>query len=72
MRKLVKWFKGRQIIEVVTVDHVAGTIKFREPSWQVKPMFAWYDCWVGVFVDREKRKVYVFPIPCVGLVIYWG
>jgi len=30
-------------------------------------MFAWYDLWIGVFVDRAKRRVYVFPIPCVGV-----
>lgn len=38
----------------------------------VKPVFAWYDLWVGVFVDRAKRHIYVFPIPMVGLRISWG
>lgn len=27
--------------------------------------FAWYDAWIGVFVDTKKRAVYVCPIPCV-------
>lgn len=35
----------------------------------IKPIFAWYDIWVGVFIDRPKRRVYIFPIPCFGLVI---
>jgi hypothetical protein len=35
----------------------------------VRPIFAWYDLWVGVFIDRPRRRVYVFPLPCVGLVI---
>jgi hypothetical protein len=35
----------------------------------IRPIFAWYDVWVGVFIDRPKRKVYVFPFPCLGLVI---
>lgn len=35
----------------------------------VRLMFAWYDLWVGVFIDRPKRRVYIFPLPCVGLVI---
>lgn len=35
----------------------------------IKPIFAWYYFWVGVFVDRAKRKVYVFQIPCLGVVI---
>lgn len=32
-------------------------------------MFAWFDLWVGVFIDKPKRRVYVFPIPCFGVVI---
>lgn len=35
----------------------------------VKPIFAWYDFWIGVFIDREKRRIYVFPVPCVGILI---
>jgi hypothetical protein len=38
-------------------------------SWRITPLFAWYDIWIGVFIDRAKRKVYVFPVPCFGLVI---
>jgi len=37
--------------------------------WSVKPLFAWYDCWVGIFWDSRKRKLYILPIPCVGVVI---
>jgi hypothetical protein len=36
---------------------------------KIRPVFAWYDIWVGVFIDKPKRRVYVFPIPCVGLVV---
>lgn len=35
----------------------------------IKPIFAWYDFWVGLFWDSKKRKLYVFPIPMVGIVI---
>jgi hypothetical protein len=35
----------------------------------VRPIFAWYDLWVGVFVDRPGRRVYVFPVPMFGLLI---
>lgn len=38
---------------------------------RLKPLFAWYDLWIGVFVDRPKRRIYVLPIPCVGVVIEW-
>jgi hypothetical protein len=32
-------------------------------------IFAWYDLWVGIFIDRAKRKVYIFPFPTLGIVI---
>lgn len=35
----------------------------------IKPIFAWYDLWIGVFVDRPKRRIYVFPLPCFGFVV---
>lgn len=37
--------------------------------WSVKPIFAWYDLWVGIFWDSRKRKLYILPLPCVGVVI---
>ncbi len=39
---------------------------------RIRPVFAWFDLWVGVYVDRPKRQVYVFLVPCFGLVISWG
>ena len=39
---------------------------------RVRVGFAWYDLWVGVFVDLPRRRVYVLPVPCLGLVISWG
>lgn len=34
---------------------------------RVRPIFAWYDFWVGWFWDRRKRVLYVFPIPMFGV-----
>ena len=34
---------------------------------KIRPIFAWYDLWIGVFVDTKNRRIYIFPIPCIGL-----
>lgn len=36
---------------------------------RVRPIFAWYDLWIGAFYDRAKRRLYIFPIPCFGFYI---
>ena len=43
----------------------------KKTPMRIRPILAWYDLWVGVFIDRAKRRVYVFPLPCVGLVVSW-
>lgn len=29
------------------------------------------DFWVGAFIDCKKRRLYLLPIPCCGIVIEW-
>jgi len=36
---------------------------------RIKLLFAWYDLWIGFFIDKIKAKLYIFPIPCVGVVV---
>lgn len=38
---------------------------------KIRLIFAWYDLWVGVFIDRKKKMVYIFPVPCLGVVVSW-
>jgi hypothetical protein len=40
--------------------------------FSVKLIFAWYDIWVGVFIDRSKKLIYFFPIPMLGFVFKYG
>ena len=51
--------------------HVPHVPKGGRVTMRIRPMFAWYDLWVGVFVDRQKRRLYIFPLPCLGLVVSW-
>lgn len=37
----------------------------------VHPIFAWYDLWVGFYIDRAKRRFYCFPLPTLGFYIEW-
>jgi hypothetical protein len=39
----------------------------RKRRMKIRLFFAWYDLWVGVFVDTAKRRIYVFPLPCIGV-----
>jgi hypothetical protein len=32
---------------------------------RIKLSFAWYDLWIGLFVDAVKRKIYFCPVPTI-------
>lgn len=51
---------------VLTAREWCWCCKGRRP---VSIKFAWYDLWVGVFIDRAKRIVYVCPLPCILVTI---
>ena len=31
----------------------------------VSVFFAWYDLWVGAYIDVKNKTLYVCPLPCV-------
>ena len=33
---------------------------------------AWYDFWVGVYWDRTKRRLYILPLPCLGIFVQFA
>ena len=39
---------------------------------KIRPIFAWYDLWVGAFWDAKKRRLYILPLPCIGIVLQFG
>jgi hypothetical protein len=39
---------------------------------RIKPIFAWYDFWVGAFWDRRNRRIYLFPVPMFRFAISFG
>jgi hypothetical protein len=36
---------------------------------KIRPLFAWYDLWIGAYWDRKARRLYVLPLPCIGFTI---
>lgn len=39
---------------------------------KITPFFRWYDLWIGIYIDRKNRTVYICPIPMVGIKVEYG
>ena len=47
--------------------------RFRVPinkgAAMIRFIFAWYDLWIGAYWDRKSKRLYLLPVPCIGVVI---
>ncbi|MDD4290006.1 MAG: hypothetical protein PHH83_01880 [Patescibacteria group bacterium] len=34
-----------------------------------KLSFAWYDLWIGFYIDKDNKKLYICPIPTILITI---
>jgi len=39
---------------------------------RLKISFAWYDLWVGLFIDTNKKRLYFCPIPTLLFTLNYG
>lgn len=37
---------------------------------KIKIFFAWYDFWIGVYINKEAMEVYICIIPCIVIKIW--
>ena len=59
--------------DMMTPPELCGPVDTIEYGrWQIRPIFAWYDFWVGAFYDKPRRRLYIFPVPCFGVRIEFG
>ena len=39
---------------------------------RLRVSLAWYDIWIGLFVDTIKKKLYVCPLPGLLITLRYG
>ena len=39
---------------------------------KVTMFFAWYDIWIGVYIDVEEKCIYICPVFTLVIKIQWG
>jgi hypothetical protein len=36
-------------------------------EFKIVPIFAWFDMWIGIYVDQKNYRWYIFPLPMIGI-----
>lgn len=65
LKKIKEWFKGHNIWYYYQKEEMNAGY----PIFRIRPFFAWYDFWMGLFIDQKKRQIYFFPLPMLGFQI---
>lgn len=37
---------------------------------QAKLFFRWFDFWIGCYIDKANKAIYICPVPMVGIKIW--
>jgi hypothetical protein len=45
------------------------TTSHKGQQMKIKIFFAWYDLWVGLYIDKENKTLYICLIPTVVIKI---
>lgn len=60
--KRIATFGRDENLMLVQTDYVIN-------DFRVEFICKWFDMWIGVFIDKPKRIIYILPIPCIGVKI---
>ncbi len=68
------WFCQVKIVGLAVDRFITALNPPRRRRWlpQVRPVCKWHDLGVGAFWDGEKQRLYLLPLPCLGVLLDWG